>query len=588
MATDSKERARADAALRDAERFRSMADTAPAMLWITEPDGECTFLSHEWYDFTGQPKSDALGAGGSTPCTPTTALPRRCVRGGHARSACLHPRIPPTAPRRRLSLGHRLRPAALRRRRRLLGYVGTVIDITERKQTERDVRRSREQLELLSDTVPALISYVGTDRRYRTCNAEYSKWFGLPREEIVGRSMEDVLGPEAWRVVGPHSSERLRASRPSTRPRSTIVTAASAGSTRAIRRIATTTATSSASCASSRTSRRAGRRGTRVRGSRRSSTPPTTRSSARRWTASITSWNAGAARLFGYTRRGGRRPAHHDADPRGAASRGAADPRAHPSRRGRRRPTRRSAGARTARCSTYRCPSRRSSTRAGGIVGASKIARDITARKRAEAGRAPQSRGAERPHRPRAVRHLHRRQRPQDRADERALAGGRVLQRSARSSAATSKTSCALLWPEPVATEIVAAFRETLETGEAYRSRNFLSPRADTDNVESYEWELHRITLPDGKLGRRLVLLRYDAAAQSRAGVCARRTGARTSSSRRWRTSCAIRSRRFATACRSCAWRAAIRRRRCRCTRCSSARSITWCGSSTTSWRSRA
>ena len=56
-----------------------------------------------------------------------------------------------------------------------------------------------------------------------------------------------------------------------------------------------------------------------------------------------------------------------------------------------------------------------------------------------------------------------------------------------------------ILWPEPVATEIIAAFQRTLETGEAYRSRDFSSPRADTDNVESYEWELHRITLPDGQ-----------------------------------------------------------------------------------------
>ena len=48
MATDSKDRARADAALREYERFRSFADTAPVMLWVTDADGECTFLSQEW------------------------------------------------------------------------------------------------------------------------------------------------------------------------------------------------------------------------------------------------------------------------------------------------------------------------------------------------------------------------------------------------------------------------------------------------------------------------------------------------------------------------------------------------------------
>ncbi|HEY3518548.1 MAG TPA: ATP-binding protein, partial [Gammaproteobacteria bacterium] len=58
-----------------------------------------------------------------------------------------------------------------------------------------------------------------------------------------------------------------------------------------------------------------------------------------------------------------------------------------------------------------------------------------------------------------------------------------------------------IMWPEPVATEIIEAFRETLRTGETYRSRNFVSVRADSENIESYEWEIHRITLPDGKAG---------------------------------------------------------------------------------------
>jgi signal transduction histidine kinase len=47
----------------------------------------------------------------------------------------------------------------------------------------------------------------------------------------------------------------------------------------------------------------------------------------------------------------------------------------------------------------------------------------------------------------------------------------------------------------------MAAFRHTLDAGEPYRSHDFISQRADTINVESYEWELHRITLPDSNLG---------------------------------------------------------------------------------------
>jgi signal transduction histidine kinase len=58
-----------------------------------------------------------------------------------------------------------------------------------------------------------------------------------------------------------------------------------------------------------------------------------------------------------------------------------------------------------------------------------------------------------------------------------------------------------ILWPESVADEIIAQFKNTLETGEPFYSRDFVRPRQDVQLVEAYEWELHRITLPDGQHG---------------------------------------------------------------------------------------
>lgn len=57
------------------------------------------------------------------------------------------------------------------------------------------------------------------------------------------------------------------------------------------------------------------------------------------------------------------------------------------------------------------------------------------------------------------------------------------------------------IWPEPVAHDVHDAFVHTLQTGEPYRSPRFVNRRADVDAVESYEWELHRLRLPDGQDG---------------------------------------------------------------------------------------
>ncbi len=58
-----------------------------------------------------------------------------------------------------------------------------------------------------------------------------------------------------------------------------------------------------------------------------------------------------------------------------------------------------------------------------------------------------------------------------------------------------------ILWPEPFATEAVDRFRHTLSTGEPYRAPSLVETRNDLGVVESYDWEIQRISLPDGSNG---------------------------------------------------------------------------------------
>ena len=66
-----------------------------------------------------------------------------------------------------------------------------------------------------------------------------------------------------------------------------------------------------------------------------------------------------------------------------------------------------------------------------------------------------------------------------------------------------------IVWPEPVAADVIKIFRHTLDTGEPYSSRDFVSVRADIGQTEGYEWETHRIMLPNGRHG--VVCYYFDA-----------------------------------------------------------------------------
>ena len=58
-----------------------------------------------------------------------------------------------------------------------------------------------------------------------------------------------------------------------------------------------------------------------------------------------------------------------------------------------------------------------------------------------------------------------------------------------------------MIWAEAFASEVIGHFRHTLETGEPYSAPNTTEQRNDIPDVESYDWKIERITLPDGQFG---------------------------------------------------------------------------------------
>src|ERR671919_2039363 len=63
---------------------------------------------------------------------------------------------------------------------------------------EAALRESEERLRLIANNVPALISYVDRDQRYRYSNRTYDDWFGIPHERMLGRSLAEVFGEEGY------------------------------------------------------------------------------------------------------------------------------------------------------------------------------------------------------------------------------------------------------------------------------------------------------------------------------------------------------------------------------------------------------
>lgn len=69
--------------------------------------------------------------------------------------------------------------------------------------------RSESRLRLLTDAVPALISYVDAQQRYAFANKAYEVWFGRSSEAVRGRHVREVLGEPAYAKIRPHLERAL-------------------------------------------------------------------------------------------------------------------------------------------------------------------------------------------------------------------------------------------------------------------------------------------------------------------------------------------------------------------------------------------
>jgi PAS domain S-box-containing protein len=96
-------------------------------------------------------------------------------------------------------------------------------DVTARRRAEEEARTAGSLLELVTDTLPVYLSYVCATERYRWVNRRYEEWYGLPRERIVGRRIDELQPPEAYEAMRPYirralAGERVRYSNTLTGP----------------------------------------------------------------------------------------------------------------------------------------------------------------------------------------------------------------------------------------------------------------------------------------------------------------------------------------------------------------------------------
>jgi PAS domain S-box-containing protein len=139
---------RTESWLRESEqRFRSLVDAMPVMVWMSDADTRCSFFNKTWLEFTGRHLEEDFGGRWGETFHPEDRENwiRHFVSAFHSRNSfVLEHRLLRNDGAYRWVLDHGL--PRFGSDGQFLGYIGSCIDITDRKEAEDRLRQLSNQL----------------------------------------------------------------------------------------------------------------------------------------------------------------------------------------------------------------------------------------------------------------------------------------------------------------------------------------------------------------------------------------------------------------------------------------------------------
>jgi diguanylate cyclase (GGDEF)-like protein/PAS domain S-box-containing protein len=191
-------------------QLRLFADNIPGPIAYLDRKLKYTFVNQAFANWVCRPQAEIYGK------TPYDVMPhdvnaflrpiiKRALDGENVE----YERVGASADGKRRWMHGRIAPD-LDSAGKVRGLYCTEYDIHDLKATEQALAAREEQLRLFTDNIPEPVVYVDLDRHYTFVNDAFVTLVGIGRDEIIGKSVKDVLGPEAFEFQQPFIDRAAR------------------------------------------------------------------------------------------------------------------------------------------------------------------------------------------------------------------------------------------------------------------------------------------------------------------------------------------------------------------------------------------
>jgi PAS domain S-box-containing protein len=216
LVTDISDRQNAERALRESERMLAESQRAAYMgSWEAclheEGPPDALRWSDGMYRIFGHPPGGAIDYGTfvSSVHPDDRVLIRNTTRAGVERGGRFEKQYRIVRPDGAVRVLHSWITVERDAAGRATQLRGTCQDITERKFAEAEIRLAREHLQVVVDTTPALIARYDRSLRIIWANKNYAARFHKQPEEVVGKSLSEIVGPGVFAILEPATARVL-------------------------------------------------------------------------------------------------------------------------------------------------------------------------------------------------------------------------------------------------------------------------------------------------------------------------------------------------------------------------------------------
>src|SRR5438445_328272 len=194
-----------DAGLRESEeRFRSVADAAPVLIWMSGMDKLCTFFNKPWLKFTGRGLEQELGNGWAEGVHPDDL--QKCLEIYTEAFDARQPFVMQYRLRRYDAEYRWISDQGVARydaQGNFAGYIGSCVDVTELVNKDKALRESEERMSVAADAVNLGIWEWDLSRD--------EIWATNARRALLGWPASGKIGFEAFvSRVHPDDRDRVR------------------------------------------------------------------------------------------------------------------------------------------------------------------------------------------------------------------------------------------------------------------------------------------------------------------------------------------------------------------------------------------